>query len=925
MERYTQKINLFVPVTEKRHPLNRKLLAFIVALLIGSSSALYAQTAAISASPTTGCAPLPVLFSGSVTPANPAATYAWTFGDGIGTATGANPGLYTYLTSGTFTVTLTVNGTIKTTQQIVVNKLPTVNFTVDVTTGCFPLTVNFTDQSTANSGTITAWSWDFGDGSAFSNLSKPQHIYTQLNPGGFPVTLKVTNSSGCSNAATVNSMVKTPSGVTPSFQTTAAQGCKLPITVQFNNTSTGPGTLTYTWSFGDASPITNVTSPGHTYTAPATYNVKLIASSSAGCIDSLTVPTNITSGNVSSSFIIPDTVCVGTLVNFLNTSSPKPTVVNWDFGDGTSSSALGPTKVYAVAKVYNVKLTNTFGACIDSVTRQLTVLTPAVANFTAVSTTSCDSLFTVQFNDQSVNASSWSWNFGDGSSSTLQNPSHVYKGYGQYTVTLVVSNSVGCSGTITKSQYIQNRKPFIQLSNLSSRGCAPFTFNPTLIDTVVDGIQSYSWDFGDGTTSTAATPPAHSYPNAGTYYVILSITTTTGCTATTKDTVQVGTVKPVAKFTASPTTVCTNSPVTFTDGSSNNPTDWIWNFGDGNTSILQNPVYSYNTPGTYIVTLHAYVSGCNDSAKATIIVNPPQAKFGYSYSCSNNNTVFNFHDSSKGADTWSWDFGDGSPVSTVQSPSHIYAVADGNYTVTLTVMNNATHCINSSTQQVFIVQQKGVLNISPLNACVNTHILFGVIGLTLSNFSAFTYDFGDGTILNAGFNNNANHVYKKAGVYFAKVILTEKTGCIDTVTALNTIQISGPTAQFTTTVSTGCTGLAAVFVDQSTTDPGNPIVKWVWDYGDSTPIQTYTAPPFTHNYTKQGIYTVKLRVTDASGCTDSLSQINLITVAFPDASFTTLDSLTCPGSPIQFVNNSKGYGLTYTWDFGDGSPTSSAC
>jgi gliding motility-associated-like protein len=891
--------------------LNRKLLAFIVAFLL--TCAAKAQTAAISANPTSGCAPLPVQFKDASTGAT---SWSWDFGDGIGKSTVQNPGLYTYLTAGTFTVTLTINGSIKTTQTIAVNKLPSVSFKVDDSTGCFPLAVNFTDMSNPGSGTITGWAWDFGDGQT-SNLKNPSHTYK--GAANYPVTLNVTNSNGCSNAYTHTGYIQIPNGVTATFNTVAASGCKLPITVQFNNTSTGPGTLTYTWSFGDASGTTNTTSPGHTYGTSGTYNVELIASSTAGCTDSLTVPTPILAGNVTSSFTAPDTVCVGSLINFLNTSAPKPTVVNWDFGDGTSSSALGPTKTYNVAKIYTVKLTNTFGACIDSVSKQITVLTPAVANFIANDTVSCDSLFTVQFQDQSSTASSWSWSFGDGSNSNQQNPLHTYKGYGLYTVTLTVSNSVGCSGTITKSQYIQNRKPFIQLNTIGSKGCAPFSFSPTLIDTVVDGIASYVWDFGDGTNSTVASPPAHSYPNAGTFYVKLNITTNTGCTASITDTVQVGTIKPVVSFTASPTTVCTNAGVTFVDHSTNSPNAWLWTFGDGNTSTLENPVYGYNTPGTYTVTLRAYINGCNDSATTKIVVNPPQAKFAYTYSCSGNNTVFVFHDSSKGADTWTWDFGDGTPVSNVQNPTHSYAVVDSSYSVTLTVKNNATGCTNSSTQQVFIVRQKGNFNTNQNNVCVNTQIFISVTGIVFSNFSSFTYDFGDGTILNAGYNGVGSHTYKKAGKYTVSVILTELTGCKDTVTKVNYIQVNGPTAQFTTSAFTGCTGLSAVFIDQSTTDGINPITKWVWDYGDSSPIQTYSAPPFTHNYTKQGIYTVKLKVSDASGCTDSISKINLITVAYPDANFTTIDSQSCPGSPVQFVNNSKGYGLTYNWDLGDGN------
>jgi len=909
--------------------LNRKLLALTFGLLLASFA--HAQVANIKASSNTGCAYASgstIIFDGSSAGAT---SWSWTFGDVTNnTAATSNPN-HTYFSAGTYTVTLIINGGSTATTTITIYPLPVVDFTVDQTTGCFPLNVNFTDKSTPGSGSPTGgalvkWLWDFGDGVLDSSSRNPAHRYDQKNTVGFPVTLKVTDANGCFNAKLKPQYIIIPDGVTPNFTTIASQGCKIPITVNLNNTSTGPSgsTLTYTWNFGDGSATSTVTSPSHTYTAGGNYNIKLIAVSSKGCSDSLTVATPIIAGNVTSNFSAPDSICVNSVINFQNTSAPAPTVSSWDFGDGTTSNLISPSKTFTTANVYKVKLVNTFGACIDSISKQITVLTPAVANFTATNILTCDSVFTVSFTDQSTGASSRLWNFGDGKTSTAQNPTHTYTGYGSYSVTLQASNATGCSGSITKTNYIQSGKPYIEISKLSSNGCAPFSFTPVLIDTVLDGIKTYSWDFGDGTTSTAATPSAHSYNNAGTYYVKLTITTNGGCSATTTDTVKVGTIKPVADFTASPTTVCVGKPVTFTDKSTNNPDQWLWTFDDGNSTGNENTTHTYLTPGTYTVTLRAYNNGCNDSVKKTILVNLPLAKFDYTFSCSNNKTQFDFHDSSQGADTWNWDFGDGN-TSTAQNPTHIYANADSTYTVFLTVANNSTGCTHTYAKPVFIVHDTGVVFTSFNKMCINTGIYITPYKINASQVSTYTYYYGDGKVGGpANAPNSINyHVYDSAGTFTINIVLKEKSGCLDTLVP-TTIQVDGPTAQFISSGYIGCTGLSATFTDQSKSDGISPITKWIWDFGDSTPVQTLTGPPFSHNYNKQGIYTVKLKVVDASGCYDSIAKVNLITVAFPSALIGAVDSLSCPGSPIQFQNNSKGYGLTYTWDFGDGSPTSNA-
>ncbi|HEX4372559.1 MAG TPA: PKD domain-containing protein, partial [Puia sp.] len=583
--------------------MTRKLLAFCIGLLL--TCVVNAQTAVINASATSGCSPLTVTFTDGSTGAT---SWNWNFGNG-NTSTQQNPTIQAYVNPGSYTVTLSINGGPITSKTITVNESPVVNASASDLSGtsCFPLAESFKDLSTVTSGTITSWNWDFGDGNT-STLQNPSHTYIAANPVGFPVSLEVTSSNGCS--ATLKNPLKIimTSGVTANFTTASSSGCKVPITINFNSTSTGPGTLTYSWSFGDGNTAGNVTTTSDTYTTAGTYPAILTVSSSSGCTAKDTQNIVAAGGSVQSTFSGPDSACVGTPVSFQNTSTPPPSVANWDFGDGTTASGQNVSHAYTTANTYTVKLVNVFGGCNDSVSKPILVLAPPVANFKADDSVTCSNSLTVNFTDLSTNATNWSWNFGDGTTSTAQSPSHTYTGYGNHTVTLTVSNSTGCSGTFAKTGYIQLVQPTVQITNLPLFGCAPFSLTPVIKDSLTGGVTSYLWDFGDGTTSTATTPPPHVYP-AGTYVLKLTLTGAGGCTATTSDTVKVGTIKPTAAFT-SPTTACVDQPIIFTDQSTGGVTQWLWDFGDGSTSANTNPSTSYPNAGSYTVKEIVYNNGC---------------------------------------------------------------------------------------------------------------------------------------------------------------------------------------------------------------------------------------------------------------------------------------------------------------------------
>ncbi|HEY9660575.1 MAG TPA: PKD domain-containing protein, partial [Allocoleopsis sp.] len=288
-------------------------------------------------------------------------------------------------------------------------------------------------------------------------------------------------------------------------------------------------------------------------------------------------------------------------------------------------------------------------------------------------------------------AASWQWDFGDGGTSNLQNPSHTYNSYGSFTVKLIVTNSTGCKDSIIKPAYVVIRRAIISVPELPARGCIPYTFSPVPVINAVDNVLTYDWDFGDGGTSNLQTP-THVYNVQGSYDVRLIITTSTGCSDTlfVPQGVRVGT-HPFVDFTAAPIPVCGNQPVQFTDLSA--PADeWQWDFGDGNSATSKNPSHRYTDTGYFNVKLVAINFGCKDSITKTayIYVLPPVARFNYSADCSNH-LLFSFRDSSIAPLSWNWDFGDGGTANT-PNPVHSFP-ALGTYSVRLIVSNGS--CIDT--------------------------------------------------------------------------------------------------------------------------------------------------------------------------------------------------------------------------------------
>ncbi len=871
-----------------------------------------------TATPTSGCAPLLVSFTDQST-GNPTSR-KWDFGNGTISNNNNSAPSTTYFNPGVYTVKLIIsNGSstdsIVKTSFITVYDKPHVDFTASSTSGCFPLNVSFTDKTTAGSGTITNWLWDLGDGN--TSVSKnPLHTY--LSAGSFDITLNVTNSFGCSAAVTKSNLIQISSGVNADFSIDSINVCHSPANFNFTNLSAGTGTLNYSWTFGDGG-VSSQVSPKHPYVNEGNYTVKLLVQSSTGCSD--TISKTVSVAFVHSSFSSPDTVCSNRQFQFINTSTPTPTFSNWDFGDGSNSTTLSPFKTFLSNGSFTVKVINRFAPnCTDSTSKTITVNSGPAASFTADDTASCTAPLTVNFqNTTTGSAISYKWDFGDGNTSTLANPSHTYTSNGIYTVTLIALNSNGCEDVFVKTDYIKILPLRITgFSGLPDSSCIPHTIHPSVLLNISATITSYLWDFGDGTTSTLA-HPSHTYSTEGFYKVSVSITTAGGCPASySLDSAVLVGHKPHADFTWSPTDVCPNVPVHFVNTSTGGPLHFMaWSYnGYTVTPFSPNSTWggSHVDTGWHFITLIVWDYGCSDTITKinAVYVKPPIAKIKFRTNCTNRLDV-NFADSSLGDKTWKWDFGDGK-TDTARNPLHDFS-ASGNYYVQLFTSNGG--CADTANVDVKVVDEHGIVQITDSTTCRNQNLNFTVSNVNAANIATTTWDYGNGTIQTVN-GISTSYSYTLPGTYDVSVIVRDILGCKDTLNIQPSISVYGPKAGFSPVETGACKNATIDFTDNSGTDGVHPITSWTWLFGDNSNIK-FNKPPFNHNYTDTGYFDVQLIVKDSYGCADTIKKNNLIHITQPYAKFSISDTVVCPGKQVSFLDSTVGDGLQYNWVFGDGT------
>ena len=563
-----------------------------------------------------------------------------------------------------------------------------------------------------------------------------------------------------------------------------------------------------------------------------------------------------------------------------------------------------------------------FGCKSDSISHDFYTYKLPHPSFTLVDTVGCGPL-TVLVTNTTPNASlfTYVWNFGNGQTSTLQQPGSIVfqpnpnSGDTIYTVSLSIFS---ICDTITVTHTVRVKaKPKALFTPSRTVGCSPMTV--TFTNTSLGINNTYYWDFGDGTTTITNNLNAvvHTY-NTGiqdTFYIKLVAVNECGSDSIIYSVIVAPNninlnlaVNGTNYFGCAPHTVAfiNNSP-----GASS----FNWNFGDGNTlntTANADTVYhTYLIPGTFTVTLTGQNSCTDTTTTLMITVFPkPTAAFIADRYTACIGSLIQFTNQSGSATSYLWQFGDGG-ISTLLNPSHSYTTP-GLYTVTLIIYRvNAPGnvCTDTTTQQVQIVSTlPGWFTMSDTTGlCAPLTVTF--VNQNRPSVTA-TWNFGDG---NTGTGDSVVHTFATAGIYNVTLTVTVPGGC--TYINQRTVTVSGPSGSMLYTGGFKCypdpVRFEAVAVNSD---------LFVWNFGDGNTLST-TQQVVYHNYANPGTYIPTLTLQNTAGCNYFIQGLDTIKVEKIEAGYTYTDQHYCGSTVLSFTDTSNvffGKALV-KWNFGDGN------
>lgn len=638
-------------------------------------------------------------------------------------------------------------------------------------TGCVPLTVQFT----ATLSNVANYQWYFGDG--FTSLQQnPLHTYTDT--GTYQVMLIGIDSNSCNivDTAYLEVWVRNDS-LNADFLPNVLVNCD---SNKVSISALNYPTTQYSWSMGDNT-FYNTPSVNHVYANPGYYNVRLIVSDTSKC--------NLADTFTSQVFI---PASVDATFSVSNSNGCKPLTVNysvpfgitsnynWSFGDGGTSSIHNPTHTFTQAGVYTTRLIVTDSTSCNKADTAIATITvidsSANAAFQFIRTFfGCDSVqITVWSNYTGEDSQTWDW--GDGSPlATTDTASHVYSTAGTFTITHILVDSKQICKPIDTSKIAISLTPLnISYTIPDTGGCLPFTAqfigNSALLST------NFVWLFGDGSTATSDTA-YHTYNTTGTFNVVLLATDTNACVGTDTAYAHITVINDsaIANFTLNVLNACDSNLVVDLINTSTNAVSYVWNFGDGTSSVNLNESHNYTIPGTYYITLTA--TDTNRCHPVNSITKPVTLKpnsfvdFDGNDVCLGN--AIQFTNFSNPAAQFVWHFGNGA-TSTLYSPAYLYS-SSNTYDVMLTMTDTSTCNVYDTIVKQFTVFPQPTASFITLKDTFKYQAPVPFINKSFL-YNSLMWDFGDGQ---TSTDENPEHVYNTIGWH--TVCLTAVNGvCTDT-------------------------------------------------------------------------------------------------------------------------------------------------
>jgi gliding motility-associated-like protein len=827
--------------------------------------------------PLPGCNDLLVNFTNA---SDPTATgLHWIFGTGFPADTSdlTNP-TFTYSSYGVYTVQLIAQeGTscADTASYVLTLSDITAAFSATDTT-CTNILVPYTDGSfTTGGGIVNAWTWDF-DGAGSSTQQNPSIGFTVA--GTYNVQLVVQSDLGCIDSVTVPIVVEDA----PQAAIGPTDFCS-GLTVNFVNNS-GAGANGFHWDFGTGNPAdtSNLQNPVFTFPGFGSYTVTLTAQTGTSCETSTTLP--IIVSEITADFVSADTVCQGSIIAFTDASITQvgTTITNWDwdFGDLNVSTQQNPTHAYGTSGTIPVQLVVTSDiGCKDTIVKNIEVV-PLPTVDAGLDTAVCVANPSLMLNGTITGSPGGTWSGNGGiftptatNLNATYNPSIGELTAGSTDLVLTADATAYCAA-VTDTITIQYLSTPTVDAGLPINVCIDTTFiqlNGTLgfsTNTVWTTTGAGSFDDDGLLNATYTFQPAEIIAGDSILFHIETFNFS-GC-PDDEDSVWLFFNAPATMLSVFDDTVCAGFPIPLNSNSSTG-NGWWTTSGDGtfNPDSSDATIYTHGASdeSTGAVTIY-FVSLDNGGCPALfdtldiIIVPSPSPGFTFVETCFGNSTVFT--DTSTSIDpitSWDWTFETGQ-TSTSQNPAYTFTTP-GIHNVQL-IVTSANGCQDTLTLPVN-AHYIPTPNFDVPFPCIDPYTIFidssQVVGDSIVSWS---WDFGDG----AGNSNlqNPTYTYSGTNLYSVNLSVTSGFGCTNDTTIMTQIY-QGPTAGFSINPSSGNVGQDIFFTDASVANP-NPLVNWIWDFGDST--GNFFGTSVVHQYDPEGEYDVTYIVIDSVGCTDTV-------------------------------------------------------
>ncbi len=814
-------------------------------------------------------------------------------------------------------VTLRVNGTASP---------MALDVTQSVAFGCSP----------QNGKTPYTYSWTFGDGGT-STLQNPSHAYNATGAYVASVTVidrNLATGSWTSGTITVNALPGVNGTATPTL---------IDATQSVSFTSTprnGTTPYAFVWDFGDGSPVSLLQNPNHVYSAAGVFAASLTLTDAAGKTAFWVVAISVNTPPSVTGAATPTTIDATQGVTFscTATNGTPPYTYSWTFGDGGTSALQNPFYLYNAAGTYtaSVSVTDGVGKTVTWSSDMITV--NALPGVTGMATPSVIDLGQViSFTCSPTNGTipyTYYWTFGDGGTSTLQNPSHAYVAVGLHSARVILTDAFGKQATWSKVITVNNLPGVTGTATpttIDATQSVSFTCSPR------NGTSPYSflWNFGDGSPTSAAQNPTHTYAIEGLYTANVTATDAVGERAYWSVAITVNAMSSVTG-TATPRTVDVTQTVSFTSTPhyGTPPYSYFWVFGDGGTSTQRNPSHVYNTPGIYTANVTVTDSvAANASWTVVITVHPlPSVTGTCAPTIIDSGQIVSFTTTPGNGTppyTYLWDFG-GAPGrfvygTTNQSQSPFFEYENpgslpDSYTATVTVTDaiGGQSSWTSSTITVYALPSvTGAA--SPTIIDAGNIVSFSCTARFGSGvYPSYRWAFGDDPA-NISTSRNTTHEYDAPGFYTATVTVTDSLGA----QAIWMVDVTvNPLPMVIGTASPRMIDATQRVAFNCTPGQGTGPYSFLWAFGDN-PANTSTARNVTHQYDAAGSYIVMITVTDSLG--EQANWTVDITVN-PEPSVTGSSSATTIdiGQSVTFTSAAS-YGTTpytYNWAFGDGGTSS---